>query len=272
MTATDLFETELGDQLRRRAAAAPVGDGWDSIRRCARRHERRRRAVRVASGSLAAVVVAAGVGAALLGGGGRAGLLVATAPAGSLPRLVVDLPSHKLAYIYAEDAAVDQPAPPAALPGSAPSTFTLVLAQPGKGWDGKVLFAQAVPPSVGFGFGEANPGATTVNVNGNDGYLGVQSALVTSLGWKYPNGYGLQGMYLVGLGLSAEEMVAAARSIEPEVVTAPSGVTVSFPPGPHPWRPGALAGGTGPAPIDRRPLGGRLRGLGLSGHAAPAGR
>ena len=214
------LERELGTRLRQSSTAAPVGDGWEAIhRRIDARHRSRQR--RRLAGCGVALVVTAVASAALLTGRGSE-TRVATRPPASpstepeLPRLVLDVPGWRV------ERAATAEAPGRPIVGEPLWSFT----EPGRGVDGKVVFATVARPSTPFGIGDQSPTATEVDIRGRTGYLTVTPPLVGQLGWRLADG---TVVYLTSARLSGDELVAFARALD---VTADR--TLIVPAGPLP--------------------------------------
>ena len=231
------LEQELGARLRRRSAAAPVGDGWEAIQR---RIDARRRARqwRRMGGCGAVVVAVVAVSAALVGPDPEARVATrppaaATPAAATLPRLVLDRPGWTVAGASSHEAGGDRTQDPP----------LWVLGEPDRGFDGKVAFVSVVDPSVPFGIGEQSPTAKVVDVRGRQGYLNLTPPLVGQLGWKLDDG---TVVYLTSSRLSGDELVALGRALD----VAPDR-TLLVPPGPLPGGVG-LVRTTSPGESDSR--------------------
>jgi hypothetical protein len=202
------LERELNARLRQRSTEAPVGDGWEAIHRRidARRRARQRRRL---AGCGVAAIVALVASVALLGDSDREAR-VATRPPDSaagepeLPRLVLDLPGWEVDRASTEDTdAGPRVAPPLWL-------FT----EPGRGFDGKVVYVTIADPTVPYGLGDENPAATRVDIRGSTGYLNVTPPWVGEvgqIGWRTADG---TSVYLTSTRLSEEELVAIARLVD----------------------------------------------------------
>ena len=201
----NVLEERLTAHLHDRAGRAPIASGgWAGIRgRIEIRHRRRQRA-RVAATALCLVAVVGGLTMVREGSGGTAG--VATGPItpdGPLPRLVLDLPGWTLAY--AAEALSGQELAPAHA-----SIEHTVLAEPGKGYDGRVVFVTTVAPGENYGVGDRSPTAVAVEVGGQPAWLQSSTTLAKSLGWYLPDG---RAVHLVGLRVTDEELLALGRDL-----------------------------------------------------------
>jgi hypothetical protein len=234
------LERELETRLRQRSAVAPVGDGWEAIhgRIDARRRARQRRRV---VGCGVAVVVALVVSVALIGDSGRE-TRVATRPPDSatgrpeLPRLVLDLPGWEVDHATTADTGTGPP----------PSPPLWLFTEPGRGFDGKIVYVSIADPTVPYGVGDENPAATQVDVRGRTGYLHLtppKVGEVGQMGWRMADG---TSVYLTSTRLSEDELVAFARMVD----VGPDGKLVL----PMPSLPAGLAfqRGTTPGEWDAR--------------------
>ena len=201
------LERELENRLRQRSTAAPVGDGWEAIHRRidARRRSRQRRRL---AGCGVAVVVTVVASLALVNGSDRE-VGVATRPptpdgGAELPRLVLDLPGWEVDHASSGEAG--------GAPTAAPPLW--LFTEPGRGFDGKVVYVSIADPTVPYGLGEENPAASRVDVRGRTAYLNVTPALVGpvgQMGWRMADG---TSVYLTSSRLTEEELVAFARAVD----------------------------------------------------------
>ena len=199
MNADDVLEHELASHLRGQAMRAPSGDGWNGILARVGRRQRRRQRQRVVATTLCLVVLAAGL-LSLRSQVGSDSAPMAAGPAspapGTLPHLVLALPGFDLEHASeASFGPEDQPAMP-----SLDRVRLSVLTEPGRGYDGRVLFATTAAPGTAYGIGDRGSGAGPVDVDGRTAWIQRYTDLpVTSLGWFLADG---QAVHLVALRMS----------------------------------------------------------------------
>lgn len=194
------LERELSEGLHALAAHAPARPGWEGIQHRVARRRRARRLQRMVV-AVALIGVCAG-GLAAVATRDRGGH-VAAGPPGEPLRYVADAPGYRA--MYASEASTVPP------PGVAGEAGTLhVLARPGAGFSGPLLFVRVVPAGAAYGIGDVSPAAETVDVNGQTGFLLPQSSIAIGLGWRRPDG---SAVHLVSVRLSPPELLAAARAL-----------------------------------------------------------
>ena len=144
---------------------------------------------------------------------GPAGGPVATEPAGpsagGFPRLVLDVAGYQLEHASENPVAAQPPLLEVPAPGSLRLS---VWAEPGRGYDGRVLFVTVAAPAAGYGVGDLSSEARAVTVGTDAGWIQQYTGLpATSLGWYLPTG---QAVHLVGLRLDESELMAAGRDLQ----------------------------------------------------------
>lgn len=223
------LEQDLSSTLHHYADSAPEGDGWRPIHdRIARRH--RTRQIKRGVGTVAVMaVLIAGIASLVdprvdVEG---TGTVPAAPPAASpavepqlptLPRLAPDVTGFEIAYAADFDPATAETGGP---PGRPPATDWLPddlrmtsLLEPAKGYEGRAMLVTVAGAQIPYGIGEdgSDPTASSVDIAGLTGYLTAYTSLpATSLGWRLADG---RTVHLIGLRLSDDELVAAARAIQ----------------------------------------------------------
>lgn len=210
MNGIDSVEHDLIAHLRSQGDRAPDREGWNGVLDRVQQRERRRRHRRTTTTALALVAVF-GAMLSLANRSGLDGRAVETGPvAGAeaqLPRFLLDVAGYQLDSASQLDAPAD-PAPETRRSG--PLRLS-VLTEPGRGYDGRVLFVTVAAPGSHYGVGDRSSEARAVPVAGHDAWLQQYSTLpVWSLGWYTPEE---AAVHLVGLRLSEDALVAAGGDL-----------------------------------------------------------